>query len=574
MSMFRIAGRLLFLIGWFILSGLICPDKMIAQSITSFSPTTITAGTGSILTINGSGFGTDGPGAAKYIGFASSNTSNQIIGAYYPDYISWTDNKIVLSVRPDAGTGSVYLVIGGSVISSLSGLKIYYDLENAIYNNTPLPVKLVNNNNNGGYTFHFFSDFNAKTEANQAFTRALNTWLCATNVNWNIGSPTNVNVVANDGVDMIKIDTDNTELDAGILGQTFLFYNSVTVSRWELTGLDMVFAGNKYNWNFGPAFPTSVQFDFEHVALHELGHAHGLGHVIDITDVMNSGTFPGEIVRNLNTANMDAGKYIMSISTAGAGTYLYPPMEALPAGSCKVLVPVISSFTPVTGGTGTTVTMKGINLSGVNSVSFGNTPAQSFTGITDTSISAVVAAGSTGNINVTTPWGLATIPGFVYKFNQTIQFSPFTSVTYGSADIAAAATSTNNTIPITYSSSNIAVATITANGNIHIIGAGITTITASQNGNANYLAAVPVSQILTVSSASLTVTANIQTKIYGSANPLLTISYKGFVNADNPASLTTQPLAITKRRGIVQLYLNLCSRYFNGCSGCINYHSR
>ncbi len=46
---------------------------------------------------------------------------------------------------------------------------------------------------------------------------------------------------------------------------------------------------------------------------------------------------------------------------------------------------------------------------------------------------------------------------------------------------------------------------------------------------------------LTVTTASLTITANNQTKVYGAALPTLTASYSGFVNGDSSASLATQP---------------------------------
>ena len=45
--------------------------------------------------------------------------------------------------------------------------------------------------------------------------------------------------------------------------------------------------------------------------------------------------------------------------------------------------------------------------------------------------------------------------------------------------------------------------------------------------------------------ASLTITADNQTKVYGAALPTLTASYSGFVNGDTSASLTTQPTLTT-----------------------------
>ena len=70
------------------------------------------------------------------------------------------------------------------------------------------------------------------------------------------------------------------------------------------------------------------------------------------------------------------------------------------------------------------------------------------------------------------------------------------------------------------------------------------TVALTKAGDANYTArtdtfAIPVTQ------ASLTATANNQSKVYGAANPALTISYSGFVNGDTAASLAVPPTAST-----------------------------
>jgi gliding motility-associated-like protein len=128
---------------------------------------------------------------------------------------------------------------------------------------------------------------------------------------------------------------------------------------------------------------------------------------------------------------------------------------------------------------------------------------------------------------------------------QTISFGPISNVSYGTADFTPTATSSNSTIAITYTSSNSAVATITSGGAIHIVGAGSTTITASQSGNSTYNAATPVQQTLTVMPALLTVIANNASKVYGSVNPTFSVTYSGFVNGDGIAQLTTAPTIIT-----------------------------
>jgi gliding motility-associated-like protein len=76
--------------------------------------------------------------------------------------------------------------------------------------------------------------------------------------------------------------------------------------------------------------------------------------------------------------------------------------------------PIITSFTPTAGTTGTTVVITGSRFTGANSVSFGDVDADEFTVDDDNTISAVVDNGATGTVAVTTPDGTGTLNGFVY----------------------------------------------------------------------------------------------------------------------------------------------------------------
>jgi gliding motility-associated-like protein len=69
-------------------------------------------------------------------------------------------------------------------------------------------------------------------------------------------------------------------------------------------------------------------------------------------------------------------------------------------------------------------------------------------------------------------------------------------------------------------------------------------ITASGAASANY-SFVYKPGVLTVTKAVLTITANDATKVYGTANPALPVSYSGFMGADNTSSLTTKATAST-----------------------------
>jgi len=83
-----------------------------------------------------------------------------------------------------------------------------------------------------------------------------------------------------------------------------------------------------------------------------------------------------------------------------------------------------------------------------------------------------------------------------YKGSQTISFGSLSGKSVGEADYVPGATASSG-YAVSYSSSNTDVATIVS-GQIHLVGAGTTTITASQAGDATYDAATNVTQDLTV----------------------------------------------------------------------------
>ncbi len=91
----------------------------------------------------------------------------------------------------------------------------------------------------------------------------------------------------------------------------------------------------------------------------------------------------------------------------------------------------------------------------------------------------------------------------VQKATQTITFNSLPSKTLSDIDFVGGATASSGLTP-SYASADSTVATI-VNGTIHITGAGTTTITASQSGNATYLPAGSISQSLTVNKLAQTI---------------------------------------------------------------------
>jgi hypothetical protein len=76
--------------------------------------------------------------------------------------------------------------------------------------------------------------------------------------------------------------------------------------------------------------------------------------------------------------------------------------------------PIIYSFTPTAAKKDSIVTIRGENFIGTSAVSFGGTPASSFTIIDETTIKVKVDTGSNGVVQVSTVYGIDTLGLFTY----------------------------------------------------------------------------------------------------------------------------------------------------------------
>jgi hypothetical protein len=178
--------------------------------------------------------------------------------------------------------------------------------------------------------------------------------------------------------------------------------------------------------------------------------------------------------------------------------------------------PAITSFSPVIGSPGNTITITGANFTGATAVSFGNTRASSFKVVSPNSVTAVLGTGASGAVLVTTPDGRGSRPGFMFVRLQTISFPPVPAKTFVDPDFSPAVASSG--LPVTYSSSNPAVIKV-VDGRLHIVAAGTANITASQAGEKDqYAAAKGITQKITVGLAGQTIRLAAQTKTYGEAD--------------------------------------------------------
>ena len=121
---------------------------------------------------------------------------------------------------------------------------------------------------------------------------------------------------------------------------------------------------------------------------------------------------------------------IVSAGATGTITIIAPGGTATSSTNFSYLPPTITSFTPSSAGTSSTVTITGTNFTGATAVKFGTIAAASFVVVNNTTINAVVGPGATGRVSVTTPGGTANSTGtFTYIPPPTItSFTPTTGV--------------------------------------------------------------------------------------------------------------------------------------------------
>jgi len=296
------------------------------------------------LIINGSGFGTV-PGTVQFSD-ANNGGSSFINSNYETDLVSWTDSEIRLKIPNKAGSGTVEVyhqngqLVGRTSISIEWAVNPIFSTYRGYDERTRQPVKFLNNNENGGYTLQinttegFFTDNQAVT----SFERALTKWQCQTGINFQLDKSGTTTAFANDGVCVIQY---SKLLPICVLGAATSRFKSVGSSScskentlWYLKEFDIQFTPNSrmstgYSWNFSADNPTFQQFDFESIALHELGHAHGIGHIIGKEHVMHYSVTNGEARKELSVQEVAAGLHKMAISDGENCISRYAPMEAI-----------------------------------------------------------------------------------------------------------------------------------------------------------------------------------------------------------------------------------------------------
>jgi hypothetical protein len=313
--------------------------------INSFSPATVSAGTKSILSINGSGFGN----TSGSLWFKNANDGgNTFISCHPTQILSWTDNQITAYVPSLAGTGQIRVATsGGAAVISTASLNVTWAEINLINNNTVYTPRL-GNIAQGGYLFNYQNGFKSNIPAVTAFEKGLESWRCASFVKFEkSGQGSAATCEGIDGNSMIMFDNGSCKLPTGYLAQTFVYYSGcATGSDFYVSAdeIDIKFASNPGSgWNFGPGGTSGGKYDLQSVAIHELGHAHQLDHIINLGKVMHFALPTNLDVRTLDAGtDISGGNSVMSRSIVSALPCV-GGMQSLSVNSCGMNPNSVSS---------------------------------------------------------------------------------------------------------------------------------------------------------------------------------------------------------------------------------------
>lgn len=331
-------------------------DAQFAPVITSFSPVITSAGTRTVLTIKGTGFGsTRGSG---FVEFKNADDGGKTYTKPFPrEYLSWSDTEIRLYLpsqgqdqgTPGSGTFRVTANDGASILSP-TPITIEYAYSNVVLGgsvsvgkNRTFAPRLMASNNTGGYTIQYAPSMQNRVEAQYGFQRAVASWICNTGVNWTIGEGTDLETTADDDRSTVRF-ASASDVGDKVLARTisrYVGYRCGTDTLFFLDEFDMEI-NSSINWQYGPGPPVNRQYDFETVMLHELGHAHQLGHIIRPREaVMHYSVEFDRAYRDLSPADIEGGRFIMARSIT-ANACNESPIVPIPQRECNIFANIIN----------------------------------------------------------------------------------------------------------------------------------------------------------------------------------------------------------------------------------------
>ncbi|TAH22194.1 MAG: PKD domain-containing protein [Cytophagales bacterium] len=306
-----------------------------AINVESFIPATVTAGTRTKLTINGSGFGNT-RGANGNVLFSDARTGGTTFTSMFttatnqPELISWSDTKIEVFVPFFAGTGTISVINNNKEeFRTIDVLNVEYSVVSVNQGNTATGTgrpnaDLVNSNGRGGYTVFISPDFFENRMVLGVLSNAFTTWRCNTTINVEMSelqSPINFGA---QGISSIII---APNIPGGLLSDVFSVYNNCNIgagNNWRLAEFQMVL-------NLPALQRQNIDIATQFLVL--LGRASQLGYVNDPKDLMFYRLNAGER-KTISDKNKKALNQILTQSAMpnDCGT---APMQPTTAANCN-----------------------------------------------------------------------------------------------------------------------------------------------------------------------------------------------------------------------------------------------
>jgi len=309
--------------------------KKSLAAISNISPLNLPADGTQVIKIQGTSFGNLSGDASIYM--PNCNYSNGVTYIEIPkNFISsWSNTLIQIKVPgfdiqtgfPGVGTGKVKVrTANGTEVTSTQTVTISYNHKKLESKN----IDFISHNNDGDMPFYISKSL-IDDGALPAIERAMDLWYCQTGIRFSIVGTVNEGCYKVDNKNVISYDDD---CSISQLGFTRLLVSSCTSKNEPyLRDLDIIINRDK-NWNFDLINSPNGSSDFASTILHELGHAHMLGHVLNKDDIL----FP--IIQNTSTKkeltenNKMGGDKILSASKDQNGCSSYSPLTTFNEGFC------------------------------------------------------------------------------------------------------------------------------------------------------------------------------------------------------------------------------------------------
>lgn len=306
-----------------------------AASVTSISPLNIPADGTRVLSIRGNGFGSLTDNAKIYMLNPNFSSGKSYVAIPKSFITKWNNTLIQIKVPSfDIRTNFPGVASGPVKIISSSGAEVTSTQKvNVTYNQKKLddqPIDLISHSNNGEIPF-YVSNALKNDGALPAINRAFELWYCQTGIKFKIAGYVNTKCYTNDNKNVISYDDECSITQLGFTRLAISMCSSKNDAY--LRDLDIIINRDK-KWSFDLEKDSDGTSDFASTILHEMGHAHLLGHVLNKDDILYPIIVSGENKKELNQANQNGGEAILLESKKQNVCTSYKPVSVFNEGSC------------------------------------------------------------------------------------------------------------------------------------------------------------------------------------------------------------------------------------------------